>query len=524
MVDFFSNKVGTNAAEEASSSSEPPRLSSRAVAKAYMLYVLGYFLFPTKKWTDVSPKYLNFFESKNSDITWSWRAATLAHLYYNLGASSRVNAKALACCTTLLEESPWIFEHFLKLPGILEPNDSRGPEYCTRWSWSRMASDRSGEEVLKTFREALDNYKLEDVVWDPYLEKRADRHVFKKVASFTSFIRGPEHIVAYYSDRVELQFNQRQYIPSKPICLEDSNLRYFEWFKEVSFTKLCPTAVNLDENDDGRILGDGGAVGGSVRSPIGGGIGSAVGGGVGNIVVGGGFSQREHVQGQNEDIISRLEEEISNLKFAKENLECSSLKEVNKKLSEDVSSLKKTLEDLNVQLQNKVDECENLASIIEKLMDDVVNLQPQPLAKSVFSQTLDVACNDLGERRYDTLLRAFKFSGVFVEYLYMGHLLATHYEKVVIFISNKEALTFLPMFWPKENNKISKLERFENILVDSSKYWWVGMTSDKNFVKLKTKYLSPIPPVSTLWWAHVQLEILDDFMKQTVKTNFNEPN
>ncbi|KAF6136305.1 hypothetical protein GIB67_042790, partial [Kingdonia uniflora] len=55
-------------------------------------------------------------------------------------------------------------------------------------------SDRSGKKALKTFREALDNYKLEYVVWDPYLEKRADRYVFKKVASFTGFIRSPEHV------------------------------------------------------------------------------------------------------------------------------------------------------------------------------------------------------------------------------------------------------------------------------------------------------------------------------------------
>ncbi|KAF6165742.1 hypothetical protein GIB67_012639 [Kingdonia uniflora] len=144
--------------------------------------------------------------------------------------------------------------------------------------------------------------------------------------------------------------------------------------------------------------------------------------------------------------------------------------------------------------------------------------------KSVFSQRLDVAYNDLGERRYETLLRAFKFDVVFVEYLYMGHLLATYYEKVVIFINNKEALTFLPLFWPKTNNNITKEKKFENILVDSTKYWWVRMTSDENFVKLKTKYQSPIPPISTLWWAHVKLDIPDAFVKQCVKNYFDASN
>ncbi|KAF6169460.1 hypothetical protein GIB67_004741 [Kingdonia uniflora] len=182
MVDFFAYKVGRNAhdpdAAETSSSSEPPKLSSRAVAKAYMF----------------------------------------------LGAYLRVSAKALACCTTLLEF--WIFEYFPKLHGIPKHNDSRAPEYCTRWSWSRTTNDRSGEKALNIFREALDNYKLEDVVWDPYLEKRADRHVFKKVVSFTNFICSPEHIEAYYPDRVQRQFNRRQYVHRNLICLDNTGLRF----------------------------------------------------------------------------------------------------------------------------------------------------------------------------------------------------------------------------------------------------------------------------------------------------------
>ncbi|KAF6134321.1 hypothetical protein GIB67_005713 [Kingdonia uniflora] len=163
MVDLFAYKLGRNAQDpleaEASSSSKPVRLSSQAVAKAYMLYVLGSFLFPTKKGTDVSTKYLNFFENENSEIIWSWGAVALAHLYYSLGTSLKVNAKVLAYCTTLLE----IFEHFSKMPRIPKPNHFRAPEYCTRWSWTRTTTERSGKEDLKMFREALDNYKLEDI-------------------------------------------------------------------------------------------------------------------------------------------------------------------------------------------------------------------------------------------------------------------------------------------------------------------------------------------------------------------------
>ncbi|KAF6141176.1 hypothetical protein GIB67_018266 [Kingdonia uniflora] len=44
--------------------------------------------------------------------------------------------------------------------------------------------DRYGGTSLLKFREALDNYKLEDVVWDPYRDKRDSAHAFKEVTFF----------------------------------------------------------------------------------------------------------------------------------------------------------------------------------------------------------------------------------------------------------------------------------------------------------------------------------------------------
>ncbi|KAF6162391.1 hypothetical protein GIB67_012539 [Kingdonia uniflora] len=504
MEDLFAGKVGTNVHDSASASSI--RLSSRMVGKAYMLYILGSFLFPTKKGTDVSIKYLSFFQDQHVSKPWSWGAATLAHLYYNLGASSKVNAKGLVCCTTLLE-----------------------------------------------------------VIFDPYVEKREDKHMFEEVASFT-----------------------------------------------VSFTKLCPDAINLAEDDDydderdevpqNQNEGGGGPVE-VVEDPA------------RSVLV--------------QKLEAKTLECETNKKLLKDlALECESTKKILEDQRLECESNKKLVEDLRMQLAAKVNETETLGKINDKLMEEVYVHQievPLPgvwrLAlkgaieggdfedpedptyeklgrqftklltiaqkgpkgeyeddiilsgrgeyqemidsrdgntafkvaasyayqsqikfsnvkvslcalmtkkpsywKGIFSQRLNVACNDLRERRYGTLQQAFKFDAVFVEYLYMGHLLATYYEKVVIFISNKEALMFLPLFWPKVNNKITKDKRFENILVDSTKYWWVGMTSDENFVKLKTKYQSPIPSLSSLWWAHVKLNILDAFVKQCMKNYFDAPN
>ncbi|KAF6144994.1 hypothetical protein GIB67_013345, partial [Kingdonia uniflora] len=62
------------------------------------------------------------------------------------------------------------------------------------------------------------------VVWDPYLEKREDKHNFKEVASFTGLLCSPEHNEPYYPDRVQRQFNRMQPVPRAPTCVEQSGL------------------------------------------------------------------------------------------------------------------------------------------------------------------------------------------------------------------------------------------------------------------------------------------------------------
>ncbi|KAF6170639.1 hypothetical protein GIB67_020201 [Kingdonia uniflora] len=203
-----------------------------------------YFLFPTKKGIDMSAKYLNFFENKNSEITWSWGAMTLAHLYYSIGASSIVNVKALACCT-----------HYIAI---------------------------------------------------------------------------------------------------------------------VSFTKLCPDVVDLDEDDDGRILGDEGGVSHRKNTIKCESLKEA--------------NDRLQADIQAKQVVDSICEKDYSKTIKKPNdktLKCNLLRESNKKLLEDVlenAKLKKSLTDLHLQFKKKIMlECENLAAINEKLMEEVVNQKLQPL-------------------------------------------------------------------------------------------------------------------------------------------------
>ncbi|KAF6165151.1 hypothetical protein GIB67_000735 [Kingdonia uniflora] len=96
-------------------------LTARSVAPAYMLYILGSFLFPMKKGTNVSVRYLVLFTKDKVAKKWSWGSTVLAHMYYNLGAASRDDGRQFACCTTLL--GLWIFAHFPKFAGIPKEMD-----------------------------------------------------------------------------------------------------------------------------------------------------------------------------------------------------------------------------------------------------------------------------------------------------------------------------------------------------------------------------------------------------------------
>ncbi|KAF6159963.1 hypothetical protein GIB67_033047 [Kingdonia uniflora] len=92
----------------------------------------------------------------------------------------------------------------------------------------------------------------------------------------------------------------------------------------------------------------------------------------------------------------------------------------------------------------------------KKVMNSLESLMTKDPAfwKTVFSQFLDTRFSSRGEMVYEQLHRACSYGGQHVEYRHMGNLLATCYEKVVVFISNHEAYTFLPLFWLRKNNYI----------------------------------------------------------------------
>ncbi|KAF6158795.1 hypothetical protein GIB67_040309 [Kingdonia uniflora] len=124
--DHYAYKLGKVLSDGTATAAKKKKgLTAKSVARAYMLYVCGSFLYPMKKGTNVSTQYLDLFAKDKVTKKSSWGSAVLAHMYYNLGAASRDDGRQV----------PWIFAHFLKLAEIPKEMDSDAYEHCNCWKW-----------------------------------------------------------------------------------------------------------------------------------------------------------------------------------------------------------------------------------------------------------------------------------------------------------------------------------------------------------------------------------------------------
>ncbi|KAF6146873.1 hypothetical protein GIB67_018526 [Kingdonia uniflora] len=580
-------------------------LTTRSVARAYMLYVLGTFLFPTKKGTDVSACYLVLFAKDKLAKKWSRGSAVLAHMYYNLGAASRDDARQFACCTRLLES--WIFAYFPKLGRIPKEMDSDAYEHCTCWKWDVSITDRYGGSTLLNFREALDNYKLEDVVWDLYRDKRDSLHAFKEVNFFYGALandsgihqRKPVSANAHGDTPVHQSEDiAEQYDASTSEC--DMLKETIEQMKEeIELTRVVDEQCALEFADLPRqldakckeieklkaantILMEQIDMQLSPATPS-----------VPDTTL---AKKYEDLLAAYEDIKKKLiakedyRQKLVNTEERMKSLEANN-SEWHRKLvnseerkktlevdnneweiwrqalkkalpkqqgpkgdyQEDLVSTAVTLENVVIARREKMVKKNKMQELLfqpwTKYLVDIrgveisdnnsgfrataaiqhqnqhrfpdvmkslkIFLYKDPAFwKSIFSQTLGIQFTADGGYACQILLQACSYGHQHVEYRHMAYLLATYYEKVVVFISHTEAYTFLPLFWARKRNTTSNEERFQNLVMDTSKYWWFGLGVDNHFVRLFPRFDAPMPPLSTIFYSHVNLEIPLGFMKE----------
>nr|XP_017217111.1 PREDICTED: serine/threonine-protein phosphatase 7 long form homolog [Daucus carota subsp. sativus] len=70
--------------------------------RAYVLYLCGAILFPTKSNNVVHPRLILFLEDPSKIYGYAWGAAVLAYLYRNLQEASRKDVRSISGCTTVL--------------------------------------------------------------------------------------------------------------------------------------------------------------------------------------------------------------------------------------------------------------------------------------------------------------------------------------------------------------------------------------------------------------------------------------
>ncbi|KAF6159343.1 hypothetical protein GIB67_032114, partial [Kingdonia uniflora] len=324
------------------------------------------------------------------------------------------------------------------------------------------------------------------------------------------------------------------------VCTE----AYLEWFASVSWTTICPITISLAVDDSGIHQRKPASVNEQGDTPV-------------------------H---QSEDITEQYDASI---------LECKKLEEKNTSLEAELrqkSGLEDYSQSLSVELNKKCKEIESLKAVNALLMEQI-NLQLPPATPLAVLQSHQPVPDTTLIKKYEDLLAAHKdikkkliakedfimiwtskykkeaarytdetshlrhklvnaeermksleannsewacsYGHQHVEYRHMAHLLATYYEKVVVFINYTEAYTFLPLFWARKRNTTSNKERFQNLVKDTIKYWWFGLGADNHFVRLIPRFDAPIPPLSTIFYSHANLEIPLGLQKEQLTRYFD---
>ncbi|KAF6163532.1 hypothetical protein GIB67_002537 [Kingdonia uniflora] len=464
-------------------------LTARSVARAYMLYVLGSFLFPMK------------------------RVHMSAH-----GIISRDDGKQFACCTTLLE--------FPKLAGIPNEMDSDAYEHCTCWKWDVSIMDRYGDTTLLKFREALDNYKLEDhhehaslslnahdtmptrgrsagfdqqitelndqlqkLKEDKEKESEANTKLRESLKEKTSECNLLKEIIKKMKEDIQLK-----HVVDEQCALEFADLPRQLDAKILEYTNLKAKNTSLEAELRQKF---------SLEDSCCAIVTSAC---------------AKHNPSKERKKLANAEELMKSLKvnnsewvwrqslkkaFASEGMRdmgdptFKEFFEQNKRLfiiaqqgpkgdyQEDLVSTAVTLKNVVIARREKMAKKKKIQELLfqpwTKYLVDVRGIKisdnnfgfrvtaaiqhqsqhrfPDVMKslktflykdpafwKSIFSQTLGIQFTPDGDNAYQILLQACSYGHQHVEYRHMTHLLSTYYEKIVVFISHTEAYTFLPLF------------------------------------------------------------------------------
>nr|XP_004510063.1 protein MAIN-LIKE 2-like [Cicer arietinum] len=204
-------------------------------ARTYLLHLVGSTIFSDKTHTHVEAKYINLLIDLDRCRYYSWDAATLVFLYDNMGDGAVHDTRQLGGYMTLLH--CWIYEHFARIckRGDRGAVPAHLPRAC-RW-----IAKHAVEGGLVTYRQRLDALLLEDVVFTPYDDDRAN-HPFEDILMFSGYLRCGGVSVPYLLERCLRQFGRMQlyHVASFP---GEVTKDYYPWYMSVSHPLIIPRST-----------------------------------------------------------------------------------------------------------------------------------------------------------------------------------------------------------------------------------------------------------------------------------------
>ncbi|KAK1258499.1 hypothetical protein QJS04_geneDACA017288 [Acorus gramineus] len=189
-----------------------PLQDIECAVRGYLLYLLGCTIFSDKTGALVAVEYLQYFEDLENVKNYAWGAATLVHLYRQLGIASRAKCRQISGYLTLIQA--WVYEH---IPLLRPAQDERASDRSPRaalWKNSRNLAGLQKNSVV-VIRELLDSLSPEQIDFDPYHNIRdwssMQEYVFYKGCLVANRVFEP-----YMPDRMLRQLGHIQTIPLDP--------------------------------------------------------------------------------------------------------------------------------------------------------------------------------------------------------------------------------------------------------------------------------------------------------------------
>ncbi|KAK1304873.1 hypothetical protein QJS10_CPB11g00705 [Acorus calamus] len=189
-----------------------PQHTIECAVRGYLLYLLGCTIFSDKTGTHVSVEYLQYLLDLKKVKDHAWGAATLAHLYRQLGIASRAKCKQISGYLTLLQA--WVYEYIPLLRPVQDDRVTQGFPRAALWKNSRNFPGLQKNNVI-VIRELLDSLTREQVDYEPYSNIR-DSFPLQEYAFFNGCLVANRVYEPYMPERMLRQLGHLQTIPKGP--------------------------------------------------------------------------------------------------------------------------------------------------------------------------------------------------------------------------------------------------------------------------------------------------------------------